>query len=248
MNFFILVVGGVSYGVYYLVTSPLWSLLIPFLLLLYLFYKLFEEHKEQGRVTRGLSSEYKHKLPEINKLTISDFWLNMSERSEFKNLNSLYNKMEVEYKNLVESCEENNIKKNKDGSYSRRSNLGKELADAIDDVSEKITGLKNNIKNLAQKPVNRRGVLFYSLRCLYESISKTKSLRNSMSFLISIAIFFKLFLGQTELNNFLFVLFSLIFPCGSYFFSLFIYKMRDEKCLASIPNVPEVTIKNIDEY
>lgn len=81
-----------------------------------------------------------------------DYWLSQEEMSLFKALHSeifiVEGRLESERKRGIDA----GVSVNKDGSFSARSNLGKELQKNISDLSEKIHAYRNRYKYLQMKP------------------------------------------------------------------------------------------------
>lgn len=93
----------------------------------------------------------------VKKLTgtISDFWLNDIEKTQYKDGINNIAKINNGIEDLIRKGNDAGIAKNNDGSFSRRSNLGKEIQGNL----EKLTSLKDNlvphVNALASLPRNR---------------------------------------------------------------------------------------------
>lgn len=101
------------------------------------------------------------------KPSISSYWLSEDEKVLYK---SSQNKVHVSTDNINEIktkierihqyARDNNVKKNVDGAYSRRSDVGKEVVNALDDLSKQLNqekynflNAKNQLTSLCDKPL-----------------------------------------------------------------------------------------------
>lgn len=83
---------------------------------------------------------------------MSDFWLTASEKSEFKELCSKLTKAEKAINSAIRKAETAGISKNKDGSYSARSKIGKEVREVLEDKEPLIQALVTRLKTLQDRP------------------------------------------------------------------------------------------------
>jgi hypothetical protein len=100
----------------------------------------------------------KVKAGEIKKRisgTMSDFWFNKSEKDEFKEkVNQL-----IQVNGIIEKANEKGtnagITRNKDGSFSARSNLGKEIRATLEKYEPVKSSLGNYLYDLQNLPLSR---------------------------------------------------------------------------------------------
>lgn len=101
---------------------------------------------------------YRHKLNDIKQYlenTISDFWLDDDEKKIFK---ASIKKLSQANKNIEKAVDygtKSGISLNKDGSFSARSNIGKEVRATIDQnqpIAEEMAGIVDDLTNT---PVER---------------------------------------------------------------------------------------------
>lgn len=87
--------------------------------------------------------------------TMSDFWLNKSEKDEFKEKMNQF----IQVDDIIEKANEKGTKagisRNKDGSFSARSNLGKEIRATLEKYEPIKSSLSNNLYELQNLPLSR---------------------------------------------------------------------------------------------
>jgi hypothetical protein len=80
--------------------------------------------------------------------TAEDFWLDARQRAAFRNTARREAALGLELGRMLEEAEARGLSRNKDGSYSRRSKLGKD----INRVVGELHGLRDNMSELAALP------------------------------------------------------------------------------------------------
>lgn len=71
----------------------------------------------------------------VNK-NYSDFWLNESEKAEFNKTFEMWLEYDNEIDKLHSLASRHNVSINANGSYSRRSKIGKQVQDRLDDITD----------------------------------------------------------------------------------------------------------------
>lgn len=100
--------------------------------------------------------------------TLSDFWLNDVEQAQYENYINKIAGINSNIDTLVNEGNNAGISKNNDGSFSRRSNLGKEIQGKLEELNELKNKLEPNVNTLAKLPLKRWNTLNAKAR-MYKS-------------------------------------------------------------------------------
>jgi hypothetical protein len=87
--------------------------------------------------------------------SVSDFWLTMSERDEFESICRTVDNLIKQKNKAINRGLTENISKNKDGSFSARSKIGKEISFIISNCEKEISPLALRYNILSEYPINR---------------------------------------------------------------------------------------------
>lgn len=132
---------------------------------------------------------------------ISDFWLDDLEKNEYiSSLKGLNYESEI-IDSAHQAAKENNIAINKDGSYSKRSNMGKQISAILVEHVPLQARYKAAIKHLERLPYSRWSkftqlrshasscvsaligwFIFYSALCLYYQVNAINTFINYITF------------------------------------------------------------------
>jgi len=86
---------------------------------------------------------------------MSDFWLGKQEKDEFKEKAVMLNKVTDIINEANQKGLKAGISQNKDGSFSARSNIGKEIRNTLEKYEPIKTSLNNDLYNLQNLPIYR---------------------------------------------------------------------------------------------
>ncbi|WP_020558507.1 hypothetical protein [Thiofilum flexile] len=172
----------------------------------------------------------------------SDFWLSIDEKNNFKNTHKEYSNTKDIIDNAHNRAVAAGVMKNKDGNYSAKSKIGKEVIAILDRYEEPFTDLKNKLDKVKTMPLQR-----------WTEFNKTIKIYNFFTYLaatfslfiaILITLFFAnkiVFIGILK-NELVLSIILLIIVL------LFIYEQAKDRATAFTPKPPIVSHNNIDDY
>ncbi len=177
----------------------------------------------------------------------ADFWLNVEEKKTFSAASKELLIAIDEVKKVERLALENNISRNKDGSFSARSNLGKEIRATLEHYKPIITVKKSVYTNLRKKPQAR----WNDFSLMYQ---KAKAFQYALVGWIFLIVFFPVYekiLNSTEFfQNSEMTTWFILFICAVI--SLIVYVLSGQKFKYKTeqysPYPPEVTLKNLNNY
>lgn len=238
--------GGVFLGVL-LVVAIIVAVLTPFALL----YVYFSNKLKYNEVKDTLTG------------TESDFWVNDEEKNEFlTDLDSL-RQANSHIENANDKAREHNIAVNKDGSFSARSKVGKQVNEVLNKYEPIARGLNDDLYFLQNLPKSRWNEF-------NEAYKKSQSALRSFYFWAVVIIYYTISLGKdsfwggmqaywsfatnifTDDNTPLMdgdiemITVATILAIASYFLQIHFFNKEPASKLTPIP--PEVTLNNIDLY
>lgn len=196
----------------------------------------------------GIYTSFKINKYQPKPKSISDFWLDPSEKQQFKttlhNLLIINNKIDEAHLMAAE----HNISINKDGSYSKRSNKGKEICAIIDKYTPMKIISEQEIISLQQQP-------YRSWESYTDLLSQLKSCYISMtSWIIGFIVIcyyyqldsfmtFKNYVTFNSSHHMIFII-SGVISIVVFFICNILIKHR----IIIPPKPPIVSIENLDDY
>ncbi len=184
-----------------------------------------------------------------NAKSISDFWLNQDQKEHFLSLNCEINKRHSEINRLHQEAIKQNISKNIDGSYSNKSQNGKNINEKLKENQKGLYEMEREFDELDRLPANK-----------YELFKKELSNEYGIQFFTGVALICFLILLIVDfgigaiidkvnqhdffrsLTN---ILFSIVIGGITYFITKNFYTHRIERVY---PVPPEITMSNINSY
>jgi hypothetical protein len=186
---------------------------------------------------------------EFSNKSVSNFWLNLDQKGEYRNINTSLKERYSEIERLQNVAVQSNISKNKDGSYSNKSNIGKKINEGLRVNNKGLASLEFRFRDLKNLPLNswenfvsnlsnQYGIQFFTGIAL-------------ISYVILFVIDFKIskIFSKTEPKEFLLSLKIIIISVIIGLISFFISKaISRKKILSTYPKPPLVHMDNLDKY
>jgi hypothetical protein len=192
----------------------------------------------------------KSKFNEIGKNlsnSVSDFWLTDKEKEQYKDTYDEYNKALNIIEKAHKKAEKANISKNKDGSYSLRSNLGKEISHTLEESEPFRDSLESDLDDFQQTPLNK-------WKSFNEHASRERIFLYSFYFwcVVNIYYFIKYGFNSTKIIQ-AYRDISISSPLTiaavlTIFVFIIFYFVIDDRGTQFSPIPPEVTMDNVDDY
>ena len=183
-----------------------------------------------------------------NSKSISLFWIDEEDQKMFKELNTELIKRYSEINSLHEHAKEAEISKNMDGSYSNRSNLGKQINERLASNQNSIKLIENKHSILENKPINNWKSfinVFININSLFVAL------------ITMVFSYLYLFLSQFQISDLIktvsdgdrvavliYVLINLVIGLIAYIFSYLFFKIQ---VLNQFPKPPLVDGDNFDK-
>lgn len=206
------------------------------------------------------------KIVTVENAEYSDYWIGEESKNRFVSLSreneilrNEINKCEERIREVCRIADENNISKNLDGMYSRRSNLGKKIVAQLEGIDEEMRIIKNRIRvndsNLLEI-INYPQDKWYSDFCRLKekdmySRYKKSSLICFTLWVISFGFCYFYFSNMKykggEILSYSSVI-SAIISAILYGLLYLLNKYKNEKFSMRIPSPPKVTLDNYNQY
>ena len=196
----------------------------------------------------------------------SDYWIDAENKYRFVSLNieadilrSQLNSYNRKKDNIHKFAEENNISKNLDGRYSRRSNLGKEVVSKLDYIEGKIQEITDEIKENSWKlstirnsPKDKWLSDFLKLQekdmyCRYKISSMISFILWIASFGVCYIYFSNMKYQESKIFSYSAIISAAI---AAIFYGLLylFHKNKNKKFSMKSSEPPEVTLDNYNQY
>lgn len=186
---------------------------------------------------------------EFSNKVISDFWLNLDQKIDYRNINASLGERYREIEKLQEMAYSSNISKNKDGSYSNRSNLGKKINEGLRVNNKGLASLEYRFKDLKNMPLKSWEKFVSNLSTEYGVQFFTGFAL--ISYIILFIIYFKFskIFSKTEPKEFFLSLKIILLSVGFGFIAFLISKSISKKnIISSYPKPPIVHMDNLDKF
>jgi len=239
----------------------------PFIIPIILISGFLNNFLKYKKFSVNFINEHLTFVDKINNMKINDYWLTNEEIIKFEKLTHQYNILKIQINDLYDSAKKYNIGTNLNGTFSNRSNKGKEINQNISTLDQQSYAIRNSLYDLIKIPKNNWGKIKTSIddhNKQYTDYINIKLLKNSykvsflfwlVSLLLSLLIYFFfynllpesfLIFGKTIKK--IYILFWGP-PLISYIFFLILKLFKPEIVITNYPTEPPpVTLDNLYNY